>query len=339
MTSRLQPDVEAPAEVRELARLRSDARRARDWQTADALRAQIEAAGWKVIDHGTEASLHAAHPGNIDEGGTVRYGSSASVPARFDEAATALATIVLIATQWPDDLARALRALAAHAPAGTQVVVVADDPSAEQEAALGDPSGPAFVPVGGLSPEVIRTSAPLGHGAATNIGLRRAAADVAILLDTSVEPSGDVVTPLVEALEDPGVAVAGAWGIVSDDLRHFHDAPAGDVDAIEGYCLAFRRRDYAARGPLDEHFRFYRNMDIWWSLVLRDEGEGLPPRRALAIDALPLARYEHRGYVSLPEAERERLSRRNFYLVINRFGRRRDLLVRPGTVTHHRPGP
>ena len=37
--------------------------------------------------------------------------------------------------------------------------------------------------------------------------------------------------------------------------------------------MAFRRADAAARGPLDERFRFYRNLDIWWSLVLRDEGE------------------------------------------------------------------
>ena len=64
----------------------------------------------------------------------------------------------------------------------------------------------------------------------------------------------------------------------------FDDAPAGDVDAIEGYCIAFRRADVAARGPLDEHFRFYRNLDIWWSLVLRDEGEGTAPRRAVAVD-------------------------------------------------------
>ena len=112
-------------------------------------------------------------------------------------------------------------------------------------------------------------------------GMRRATAPVAVLMDTSVEPTGDVVTPLVQALDDPSVAVVGGWGITSADLRKFEDAPAGEVDAIEGYLLAFRRADYAARGPLDERFRFYRNLDIWWSLVLRDEGEGSAPRRAV----------------------------------------------------------
>ena len=116
---------------------------------------------------------------------------------------------------------------------------------------------------------------------------------------------------------------------MSGDLRRFEDAPAGDVDAIEGYCQAFRRADVAARGPLDEHFRFYRNLDIWWSLVLRDGGEHDPARRAVSLDGLPLRRHEHRGYASLPEAERERQSKRNFYRILDRFRDRRDLLTRP----------
>ena len=146
-------------------------------------------------------------------------------------------------------------------------------------------------------------------------------------MDTSIEPTGDIVTALAGTLDDPTVAVAGGWGIVSADLRTFTDAPAGDVDAIEGYLQAFRRADYAARGPLDERFRFYRNLDIWWSLVLRDEGEGHAARRAVSLDGLPVARHEHRGYTSLPDDERDRQSRRNFYRIIDRFGARRDLLI------------
>src|SRR2546430_1721999 len=80
-----------------------------------------------------------------------------------------------------------------------------------------------------------------------------------------------------------GGAVTGPWGLRSGDLRHFEEAAAGDVDAIEGYVQGFRRSDYVDRGPLDEHFRFYRNLDIWWSLVLRDEGVAMDPRRALQL--------------------------------------------------------
>jgi cysteinyl-tRNA synthetase len=41
---------EAPAEIVELARQRQDARTARDWEEADRLRAEIEAAGWEARD-------------------------------------------------------------------------------------------------------------------------------------------------------------------------------------------------------------------------------------------------------------------------------------------------
>ena len=91
--------------------------------------------------------------------------------------------------------------------------------------------------------------------------------------------------------------------------------------------MAFRRDDAAARGPLDERFRFYRNLDIWWSLVLRDQGESEPPRRAVRVAELPVMRHEHRGWTSLDDDERARQSKRNFYRIIDRFGSRRDLLL------------
>jgi len=309
-----------PDEVLSAAHARSAAREARDWAEADRLRAEIEAAGWKIADRGTDFALTPVAPPDLAEGGRTRYGSSASVPSRLDDAAVGVATFVLVATEWPADLERALAGLRRHGPPDASIVVVANDPSPEQVATLDSLAGDDAL-------EVIWTSERLGHATALNVGLRRAAAPVVVLLDTSVEPTGDVVTPLVRALDDPTVAVAGGWGITSRDLRHFEAAAPGDVDAVEAYAMAFRRDDVAARGPLDERFRFYRNLDIWWSLVLRDEGEGSPPRRAIAVE-LPAVRHEHRGWSSLPEAERDRQSKRNFYRIIGRFGSRRDLLVR-----------
>src|SRR4029079_17057168 len=186
--------------------------------------------------------------------------------------------------------------------------------------------------------EVVWTTERLGQGAATNIGIGRASAPVVVLMDASVEPTGDVITSLTAALDDPTVAVAGGWGISSTDLRTFEDAPIGDVDAIEGYLAAFRRSDAAERGPLDGRFRFYRHLDIWWSLVLRDEGEEVTPRRAISLDGLPAVRHEHRGYTSLPDDERDRQSKRNFYRIIDRFGWRRDLLTKvPQQSSSRRP--
>jgi hypothetical protein len=314
-----------PDDVLSAAHARARAREARNWAEADRLRAEIEAAGWKVADRGTDFALSPAVVADIAEGDRVRYGSSQGVPSRLEDASIGLATVVLMATDWPDALARTIAGLHASSPEGTSVVIVADGPSVDQAAALETfaTDAPSRLPT-----ELIWTSERIGHGAATNIGLRRATGPVAILLDTSIEPTGDFVTPLVRALDAPDVAVTGGWGVVSSDLRTFEEAPPGDVDAIEGYCQAFRRSDFAERGPLDEHFRFYRNLDIWWSLVLRDGGEGAEHRRAVRLDGLPVRQHEHRGYASLPEAERDRQSKRNFYRILDRFRNRQDLLTR-----------
>ncbi len=309
-----------PDDVLSAAHDRSKARAERDWATADRLRAEIETAGWTIVDRGTDFALSPAAPPDIDEGARIRYGASRNVPSRLEEPPAGLATVVLVATDYPDDAERAIEAVRANAPAGTSIVVVADAPSEAQTATLASTEDADDA-------EVVWTSERLGHAAALNVGVRRAPAPIVVVMDTSVEPTADVVTPLVRALDDPSVAVAGGWGLTSTDLRTFEEAPAGDVAAVEAYLMAFRREDYAERGPLDERFRFYRNLDIWWSLVLRDEGEGRPPRRAVVVGDMPVVRHEHRGWTSLPDDERDRQSKRNFYRIIDRFGARRDLLL------------
>ena len=313
------PRIRIPDDVLSLAHDRAAARGAQDWAAADRIRAEIEVAGWKIVDRGTDFALEPARAPTVADGATVRYGSTDAVPSRLAEPAAGVATIVLVATDWPADVERALAGLRAHAPDGVSIVVVADGPSPEQDAAL-----PADTDADTHSFDVVRTSERLGTGAAWNVGIRRAAGPVVVIVDSSLEPTGDIVTPLVRALDDPAVGVAGGFGIVSDDLRKFDDAPPGAVTAVEGYAIAFRRADAAERGPVDERFRFYRNLDIWWSLVLRDEGEERPPRRAVAVP-IPATRHEHRGWSAVGEAERDRLSKRNFYRIIDRFGWRRDL--------------
>ena len=326
MTDRRPKGSEAavPDDIRALADERALARAGKEWAVADGLRARIEAAGWRVVDRGFSYRLEPAHRPTVEVAGLVRYGRSADVPSRLDLPPIGTATVVVVATDWPDDVARTLASLATTTPDGASVVVVADGPTPEQDAALAAGSLPV---VGGGPIEVVRTIERLGTGAAWTSGVRRAGGAVVVILDPSVEATGDVVSPLIEALSDPSVGVAGGWGLVTEDLRRFREAPAGDVDAVEGYLLAFRRADAVERGPIDERFRYYRNLDIWWSLVLRDEGEGRPARRAVAVD-VPAVRHEHRGWTSLPDAERDRLSKRNFYRVLDRFGGRLDLLTR-----------
>lgn len=310
-----------PQEILAAAHERSAARAARDWEAADRLRGDIEAAGWRVIDAGTDFRLEPAHAPDREEAGRVRYGRSAAVPSRLDEAPAGLATVVLVATDDAAGVVRAVEGLRAGAPSGTSIVVVDDAPDGgAADGGLPDLGEPV---------EVVSTSARLGQGAAWNVGIRRASAPIVILLDPSIEPTGDVVSPLVAALDDPTVAVAGAFGLATDDLRRFREVESGPAAAIEGYLMAFRRVDAAARGPIDERFQFYRNLDIWWSLALRDSGADATPRRVAVVPGLPLIRHEHRAWEQTPAPERERLSKRNFYRVLDRFGARQDLAV-PG---------
>ena len=45
---------------------------------------------------------------------------------------------------------------------------------------------------------------------------------------------------------------------------------------------------------------------------------------------LPFERHEHRGWTSLSDDERDRLSKRNFYRFLDRWGDRPDLLLHGG---------
>ncbi len=308
-----------PPEVVALADARALARAGREFAEADRILAEIGAAGWQVVDRGLSYSLVRAHPPDVVDPAGIRYGWSGSVPSRLDTPPGAPATIVIIAGDDTAGVDHALAVLAAHAMPGTHVVVV----GGFDARAVADADRPV---------ETVRTAGPLGIAGAANAGIRRADGRLVVLLDPSLEtPWGDVVGPLVGALADDGVAVAGARGLVTYDLRHFDDAPAGDVDAIAWGCLAFRRDEWAARGPLDERFADGRSLAAWWSLVLRDEGEGSPPRRALAVAGLPLDRLERLepdaggGPTAATRPDRERRRRRDGYRILDRFGHRGDL--------------
>ena len=142
-----------------------------------------------------------------------------------------------------------------------------------------------------------------------------------MVVDGSIEPAGDVLSPIKEALADPDVGICGPFGIVTDDLREFRDAEGSECDAVEGYLMAFRREVLHTAGFFDEKFKFYRTADIEYSFRVKDQG-----LRALVVP-LPLVRHEHRMWATTPEDERARLSKRNFYRFLERWRGRTDLTV------------
>ncbi|HEY7659621.1 MAG TPA: glycosyltransferase [Actinomycetota bacterium] len=295
---------EVPEEVRRLADERQAAREAGAFAAADELRDRIAALGYRVVDRPEGPSLEPAAPAVSPR---VRAGD---VQSLLGETPNADATIQWLVEGWADDVVRGIAGFRSVARDRDVQHVVADvtetDPAAYGE----------DVEVLGLEPET-------GWGAARNAGLRRSRGRIVVVVDGSIEPTGDVLGPIERVLADPTVGVCGPFGISTRDLREFHESPGPDVDAVEGYLMAFRRDVIRDVGLFDERFRWYRTADIECSFRIKDAG-----LRAVTVE-LAVARHEHRMWASTPAAERDRLSKRNFYRFLERFRGRFDLLVEP----------
>jgi cysteinyl-tRNA synthetase len=174
-----------------------------------------------------------------------------------------------------------------------------------------------------------------GAAAARNLGLRASRGAAVALLDPSVELLGDALGPLVSALGDRSIGAVGPFGLLTSDMRHFHEldeeprpGQPREVDALQNYLLVFRRADLARIGPLDEHYRFYRILDLDLSYTIRDR-----VGRVVSLGHLPIVRHRHALWESLSEGDREERSRKNFGRFLKRWDHRHDL-ARHGDPAH-----
>jgi hypothetical protein len=302
---------EVPEEVRRLAQERATAREAKDFAAADALRDRIAELGYRVLDPPggpTFEPLAAAEP---SQPRPVRAADVASV---LDEAPTCDFSVHWVVEGWPEDVVRALGAFrASEAGRGVQYVVA--DLTDTDPAMYGD------------GVEVLWLAEGTGWASARNAGLKRSRGRVVLAMDGSVEPMGDVFGPLEAALAEETIGVCGPFGIVTPNLQDFHES-AGmgkdrEVDAVEGYLMAFRREVLTSAGLFDEKFKWYRTADIEWSFRVRDLG-----LRAVVVD-VPVVKHEHRMWFNTPQAERAKWSKRNYYRFLDRFRGRFDLCVSP----------
>ena len=216
---------------------------------------------------------------------------------------------------WPEDAARWLESILRHHPTHDFEVLLVDN--------SGDPGLAAWEE--GVRSDLVRVLVlePRGFGAAVNAGLAAAAGEVVVLFDPGTEATGDLAAPLLEMLERPGVGIATASGVRgAGTVKHFHDHPGPEVDAAEGYCMAFRRSDALAVGGFDEKFKFYRIADFEFSFRIRSSGKS-----AMVVAGLPLRKHQHRLWEAETNEDRERLSKKNFYRFLDRWGKRTDLLV------------
>jgi cysteinyl-tRNA synthetase len=286
-------------EAERLAAERRVRRREQNFAEADAIRERLREGGWDVLDSHNASELQALKA------------PASTAPA----AAPRAVTLLTVVHGWKPDAERWLLSVFTHCRADFEALIVDNSADVRIAAWLQGRAAERF--------RFITVDPALGFGGAVNAGIEAAAGEVVILFDPGVELTGDAISPLLEALADPSVVVAGPYGLRgSGTLKEFAESPGPEVDAIEGYCMAFRRADAQALEGFDPKFRFYRIADIEFSFRLRDRGG-----RAMAVSGLPLEKHEHRLWEATEPDERERLSKRNMYRFLDRWGKRTDLLV------------
>lgn len=290
-----------PEDVLELLAMRERARADRDFARADHLRDAILAQGFSLKD---------------TPGGAVVEAIAASSEQGLDQPPSLDLSLHVLYEEFPEDLSRFLGGLAAHNDLSSVEVVVVDNASENpgEIDAIIEPFPAA---------RAIHLPRALGWAAARNAGLKTARGAIIALVDLSIEPVGDIVTPLRDAFADPLVGCAGPFGLRSESMRDWEPSEGPEVDALEGYLLATRRQVLAG-GLIREKFTWYRNADIDLSFQIRSEGLS-----ARVVD-LPVRKHAHRGWEALATEpdKRDAMSRRNHYLFFDRWKDRTDLLNR-----------
>ncbi|MCP4741126.1 MAG: hypothetical protein GY871_02690 [Actinomycetales bacterium] len=305
----------APDHVQALAAARADARSAKDFARADAMRAEIDAAGWTVVDKAGRFELVEKPPFDVLR----------DVDALVSSAPVEAPTVVcVIVDGWPDDTDVCLQALKAHAPAEAMVLVIdcanVDEAGARAEVFADD------------QPERFRvlhmegTLASLGWSSVVSAAIDLSRCDVFVIMDLSTIIEGDAFAPMREVLDRDDVVGTGWKGVnvnVDDGWRSFDAAEAGEADAILGYLMVLKREAIEVVRP-DPKARFYRNADMEWSLALREAGGIL----AIPADSLPIRQGRHHGYHDSDPAFREKQSKKTYDRLLQRF-RGKDHLLAP----------
>ncbi|HWD43614.1 MAG TPA: glycosyltransferase [Actinomycetota bacterium] len=316
-------------EMNRLLEARQAARERRDFATADAIRDQLRQAGWLVRDTPDGPEVAPAPPYETVDPAALEPRWEA--PDRHD------VSVVVHVAGWPEDVARAIRALATHhGHLGYEVLLVADG--------AGEATGRALEDLAREDPRVrvLHLDPAVGFGAAMNLGMGQALGRVLVWLDPHVEATGDLLSPLLAALGRPGAGLAGGWGVTTTSMLEFEADDGPEVDAIEGYLLAVPRA-LAARVRVDPKDRYYRNADLDYCFAVRALGHptnrgtpsGFPePLLATRVE-VPATRHRHRGYHDTDPQERDRASRKNYDRFLGRWKGRTDLLTR-GFRGYHR---
>jgi len=311
---------EVAAQVRE----REELRHLSNYQQADRLRQELSSEGYNVRDtqRGPLVLLR-----RLEEEFAV-LSSSTDAPDFTQSPDLFEFSVNLLAHNSRDDLERCITSICHHSDHRDIELVIIDNGSTDETLAYlqqlarqDDLRGERGQPI---ALQVLFADHNMGFAAGRNATMRASRGEYIILMDTSIEVTGNIWEPLAEALADRNIGLVGPYGLVTEDLREFNEVPGPDVDAIEGYLMAFRRGLLPEVGWIDERFRFYRLMDIHYSFFFKTSGYRVltTPRVVEYIKKHP-----HREWDSLSEDERATKSKKNYDIFRARWHHGQSLLA------------
>ncbi len=303
-----------PAEILALSHERDTLRKRGQYDRADALKRQIEEAGYAIKDNPHGAHLIILPSVEVD--GTV-YRTARQMPSLLDEADTCTFSVNILARNTFEQTRRCLESVVRFAGKSNIEILLVDNASQDELIIWTETLRRTMQHL-----HVLRVSRTMGAAEARNIGLKRSRGRYILLLDSSVELTGDVFTPLAKTLADTKVGMTGLRGLCTDDLRHFQESQRAEVEVVDGLCMAFRRKLLKQVGFFDERYRFPHYMDVDFSFAVRDTGA-----HVMVTSDLPLRRHAELQDSGLSDAERLRLTKRNFYRFLEKWGGRDDLLI------------
>jgi Glycosyl transferase family 2 len=303
-----------PADILALSHERDELRKRGKYDRADALKRQIEEAGYSIKDN-----PHGAHlivlP-SVDVDGVV-YRTARQVPSLLDEVDHYEFSVNILANSNFEETKRCvesvMRCMGTHE---VEILLLNNRSFEELDAWFRE------LQRNDSRLHLLSTSRPLGEAEARNVSMKQSRGKYILLLDTSVEMIGDVFTPIIQILADKSIGITGFRGLCSEDLHHFEESNDSEVEVIDELCMAFPRKLLKRIGLFDESYRFRHYMAIDFNFAVRDRGV-----RAVVAPNLPIKSYAPFQDATLSDAERTRLKKRNFYRFLDKWGDREDLLL------------
>jgi GT2 family glycosyltransferase len=303
-----------PADILALSHERDLLRRRGQYDRADLLKRQIEDAGYAVKDN-----PHGAHlvilP-SIEVDGEI-YRTARQIPSLLEEPDTCRFSVNILAHNNFEQVRPCIESVLHFAGSSDIEIVLVDNASRDELSIWAD-----TLRYHDNRLHILRASRSMGAAEARNVGLKRSRGHFILLLDASIELTGDIFTPLAKTLSDSGVGVTGLLGLRTDDLRHFAESSQLNVHVVDGLCMAFRRKLLRKVGLFDERYRFPHYMDVDFNFAVRESGAKSVVTPGLAVTCHPVLQD-----AGLSDAEQTRLKKRNFYRFLEKWGDRDDLML------------